>query len=369
MFLDLLTVKFLLSYSTRPLQIFGLLGLCSAAACGFLVALCLSYQRLVLRLSIANRPLLLLAILLMVIGIQFITLGLLAEIMVRAYHEAVGKGIYFVREIVDCGAQAEPPANSINENPDARPRALFPAAGDSDQRLFPDQALGEARATDRRSSPIPLGQDVALPRLRIRRVPNLFGFRRIKIGPSLAKIPLDSLLTLGRLSRDRRGGGYDLVYSHEEAAAVGIALARAWRSPPLYDMHSSLPQQLRNFEFSRSPLLECRFSGGSSEPSWRALRRSSSSAAIFSTRCRLRAAETRLSCSKISWIFPRTRSRRTSSLPRRGEVAPRGEKIVVYAGNFEAYQGIPLLLRGRPSAAAKAPSSCSSAEPAGRSRR
>ncbi|MGD8537097.1 MAG: glycosyltransferase family 2 protein [Candidatus Aminicenantes bacterium] len=98
--LDLLTVKFLLSYSTRPLQIFGVFGLASGIV-GFLIGLYLSYQRLILKVGISGRPLLLLAILLIVIGIQFITLGLLAEIMVRAYHESVDKRIYFVREIFD----------------------------------------------------------------------------------------------------------------------------------------------------------------------------------------------------------------------------------------------------------------------------
>jgi glycosyltransferase involved in cell wall biosynthesis len=98
--LDLLTVKFLLSYSTRPLQIFGLIGLISGLAGGAL-ALYLSYQRLILMQGIGGRPLLLLAILLIVIGFQFITLGLLAEIMVRAYHESAQKTIYFIKEIVD----------------------------------------------------------------------------------------------------------------------------------------------------------------------------------------------------------------------------------------------------------------------------
>jgi glycosyltransferase involved in cell wall biosynthesis len=99
-FLDLLTVKFLLSYSTRPLQIFGLFGLI-AGAVGGVLGIFLSYERLVLKQSIANRPLLLLSILLIVIGIQFITMGLLGEIMVRTYHEAVEKRIYAVREVLD----------------------------------------------------------------------------------------------------------------------------------------------------------------------------------------------------------------------------------------------------------------------------
>ncbi len=105
--LDLLTVKFLLSYSTRPLQIFGVFGLISGAL-GGAIGIYLSYQRLVLQVSLANRPLLLLAILLLVIGFQFITLGLLAEIMVRAYHESLEKRIYYVREIIDSEADTIP---------------------------------------------------------------------------------------------------------------------------------------------------------------------------------------------------------------------------------------------------------------------
>jgi glycosyltransferase involved in cell wall biosynthesis len=99
-FLDLLTVKFLLSYSTRPLQIFGLMGLFSGVVGGIL-GLALSYQRLILKQGIGNRPLLLLAVLLMVIGFQFVTMGLLGEIMVRTYHEAVEKHIYVVREVIE----------------------------------------------------------------------------------------------------------------------------------------------------------------------------------------------------------------------------------------------------------------------------
>jgi glycosyltransferase involved in cell wall biosynthesis len=99
---DLLTVKFLLSYSTRPLQIFGLFGLVSGFIGGAL-GLWMSYQRLFQNKGLSDRPLLLLAILLLVTGFQFITLGLLAEIMVRAYHESLGKHIYYIREIIDPG--------------------------------------------------------------------------------------------------------------------------------------------------------------------------------------------------------------------------------------------------------------------------
>jgi glycosyltransferase involved in cell wall biosynthesis len=104
--LDLLTVKFLLSYSTRPLQIFGVFGLICGTIGGIL-GLWLAYVRLIQMQGISGRPLLLLAILLIVIGIQFITLGLLAEIVVRAYHESAEKRIYFIRNIIQADSEED----------------------------------------------------------------------------------------------------------------------------------------------------------------------------------------------------------------------------------------------------------------------
>ena len=96
--LDLLTVKFLLSYSTRPLQMFGLIGV-PMGLLGFLIAAYLSYERLFGHESIANRPLLLFAVLLIFAGIQLVTMGLLAEIMSRTYHESQDKPIYVIKEV------------------------------------------------------------------------------------------------------------------------------------------------------------------------------------------------------------------------------------------------------------------------------
>jgi hypothetical protein len=96
--LDLMTVKFLLSYATRPLQIFGLLGIIMGGL-GAVITGWLAYLRLFGYQSIANRPLLLFGILLVFTGVQLITLGLLAEMQVRTYHESQGKPIYVVREI------------------------------------------------------------------------------------------------------------------------------------------------------------------------------------------------------------------------------------------------------------------------------
>jgi glycosyltransferase involved in cell wall biosynthesis len=96
--LDLMTVKFLLSYATRPLQIFGLLGIIMGGL-GGLITGWLAYLRLFGYQSIANRPLLLFGILLVFTGVQLITLGLLAEMQVRPYHESQGKPTYVIREV------------------------------------------------------------------------------------------------------------------------------------------------------------------------------------------------------------------------------------------------------------------------------
>jgi glycosyltransferase involved in cell wall biosynthesis len=96
--LDLLTVKFLLSYSTRPLQFFGLIGGCIGLL-GAAVSGWLAYQRLIGAQSLSNRPLLLLGILLIVTGVQLVTIGLVAEIQARTYHESQSKPTYVIREV------------------------------------------------------------------------------------------------------------------------------------------------------------------------------------------------------------------------------------------------------------------------------
>lgn len=95
--LDLLAVKFLLSYSTRPIHIFGLLGFLSLAG-GLGLLAYLGTVRIVLGQDIGDRPLVLLAILLTIFGAQLVTSGLLAELVIRTYYEAQGKPIYSVKE-------------------------------------------------------------------------------------------------------------------------------------------------------------------------------------------------------------------------------------------------------------------------------
>ena len=96
--LDLATVKFLLNYSTRPLQIFGLLGL-GAMGLGAAITGWLGYIRLFERQAIGDRPLLLLGVMLLFIGVQLVTFGLLAELLARTYYESQGKPTYVIREV------------------------------------------------------------------------------------------------------------------------------------------------------------------------------------------------------------------------------------------------------------------------------
>ena len=98
--LDLMTVKFLISYKTRPLQIFGLWGLVMTLLGGGAWAW-LAYVKYMRHEGIADRPLLLAGTVLLVTGVQFIMLGLLAEMQARTYHESQDKPVYVIREVLE----------------------------------------------------------------------------------------------------------------------------------------------------------------------------------------------------------------------------------------------------------------------------
>jgi glycosyltransferase involved in cell wall biosynthesis len=96
--LDLITVKFLLRFATKPIQVFGMLGL-GCTGIGSIIGAYLSFLKLFSGAQIGGRPLLFLAVLLIVIGVQFIIMGLLGEMLVRIYHEAQRKPIYMVKRV------------------------------------------------------------------------------------------------------------------------------------------------------------------------------------------------------------------------------------------------------------------------------
>jgi glycosyltransferase involved in cell wall biosynthesis len=188
----------------------------------------------------------------------------------------------------------------------------------------------------------PLGQEVRFKALKIIRPPNFLSIRKVKIGPSLTKIPLDFLLLL-RAAFELAINHYDAIFSHEEAAFFGIALAKIWGKPHIYDMHSSLPQQLENFEFTRSSFLISLF------------RRMENfvlknSRAVIVICQDLGDKVKKLGYGQKAILlenfldFPGQEFSAEDVSRKKKELAPRGEKVVLYAGNFEPYQGIPLLL-------------------------
>jgi len=94
--LDLLTVLFMRSYIARPIQVFGLAGLVLGGV-GFLICSFLVMEKYLYNVALAERPLLLLGVLLILVAAQLVSLGLIAEVVARTYHEAQNKPPYYVR--------------------------------------------------------------------------------------------------------------------------------------------------------------------------------------------------------------------------------------------------------------------------------
>ena len=98
--LDLITIKFLASYSTKPIHIFGGLGvLCFLGS--FISGMTVLGMKIVVNYSMNRNPLLIISMMLMMAAIQFVLMGLLAEIMVRTYHESQDRPIYVIEKILE----------------------------------------------------------------------------------------------------------------------------------------------------------------------------------------------------------------------------------------------------------------------------
>src|SRR5699024_6889678 len=93
-----------------------------------------------------------------------------------------------------------------------------------------------------------IGETPEVEGLKIHRIPRVPGLRRVKVGPSWPKLMLDVLLFIAAFRMLLRRE-YDLIHAHEETSFMGAVLARLFGVKLLYEMHSSLPQQLDNFDF------------------------------------------------------------------------------------------------------------------------
>jgi len=116
--LDLITVRFIQSYLTRPMQVFGFWGLILGTS-GLGISLWLAMEKLLFHKNLADRPLLLLGVLLIVVGVQLVSLGLMADINARTYHEAQDRRPYFIRNVIT-GRDREPATGVTAHLPENR---------------------------------------------------------------------------------------------------------------------------------------------------------------------------------------------------------------------------------------------------------
>ncbi len=188
----------------------------------------------------------------------------------------------------------------------------------------------------------PIGRDVDLPGLRIFRGPRPPFVTRVPIGPSAVKVVLDGLM-LFTIARRALRGRYDAIHSHEEMGIVGVWLAKLLGIPHLYDMHSSLPQQLSNFRFSGSSTLRAVFDAVET--------RMVGQSDVVITICQelqdtvvaMGHGERALLIENVMGGDVEEPPTLTPATIRERWGVPPGAPIVLYTGTFEAYQGLDML--------------------------
>lgn len=197
----------------------------------------------------------------------------------------------------------------------------------------------------------PLGNTVELPHVTIFRSWRIPGIRRVKIGPSLAKIPLDIALffrALGMLFARR----YDCIHTHEEAGVFGALLGWVFRTPHIYDMHSDLAQQMTNFKFTQNKTLI-----GLMHTIERLIVHSAKAVIVICPELLVTVAE--IAPCKLVMLIENTAvaaeeveisaqsdalAVASAALRRRLNIDATAGPILLYTGTFESYQGLELVV-------------------------
>ena len=189
----------------------------------------------------------------------------------------------------------------------------------------------------------PIGRDVDLPNLRIFRSLRPPFVTKVRIGPSFTKIVLDSLMVFTILRR-AWSERYDAIHSHEEMGLVGVWLARWLRIPHLYDMHSSLPQQLSNFKYSKSAALRKAFD-------WMEDQMVHKSDVVITICQELQDTVTHMGVGDRSLLIENVMGGDVDDPPSRTPAEVRetwgiaaSAPLALYTGTFEAYQGVDMLI-------------------------
>jgi glycosyltransferase involved in cell wall biosynthesis len=188
----------------------------------------------------------------------------------------------------------------------------------------------------------PFGEDIELPGLRILRAPRPPFVRDVKIGPSFAKLLLDVPLYFAA-AKALRSGAYDVLHSHEEAVLFGMRLARKNGVRHVYDMHSSLPNQLRNFSAYDFRVVQATFQ-------WLENRALRTSDGVITICAELADLATR-QCGPAAHVMIENTADDSKVFGRTDEdvrlgFGLQGKRIVLYTGTFEPYQGLDMLLKG-----------------------
>jgi glycosyltransferase involved in cell wall biosynthesis len=190
----------------------------------------------------------------------------------------------------------------------------------------------------------PIGEDKQISGLRIFRSWKPFFVKSVKTGPSFVKVILDFFLFFSALRRLIRGRKkYHLIHTHEEANIMGVFFNKLTKIPHLYDMHSSLVQQMSNFQYTRSKII----SGLMKAMEKTVLENACSVIVICRALYDYAAGIT--DESKLVTIEnfiddgpEKLDGQRMKQI--KEELVEPGKKIVMYTGTLEAYQGIPLLI-------------------------
>lgn len=233
------------------------------------------------------------------------------------------------------------------------PEPFFEPRGTPFSEFHRIKALGElGHAVDLVTYPI--GRDVALPNLRIIRSLGLPFVRKVPIGPSAVKLALDGLMLL-TIARVALTGRYDAIHSHEEMGLVGVWLARLLRIPHLYDMHSSLPQQLSNFKFSGSALLRKVFDVAEGQMVGKSDVVITICQELQDTVAAMGHGDRALLIENVMGGDVDDAPTLTSAVIRERWGLPADAPIVLYTGTFEAYQGLEMLIEAAARLAATHP--------------
>jgi len=197
-----------------------------------------------------------------------------------------------------------------------------------------------------------LGQTIPFKNVTYYRIAKIPFIKKIKVGPSKAKILVDFFVILKTLSRLMKAN-YDVIHSHEEAGFFGAWLASKFGIMHLYDMHSSLPQQLTNFKFTRLKLLIKLFERLERKTIERSDALITICPELYNYVAQLYPSKKQVLIENVadnSVIFG---DEEGATLDLRQKYQLNSKTVILYAGTFEPYQGLDLLIEASKTVVAK----------------